>query len=70
MRAVRCKHNIVSFINTLETKLFSLAESTGFLELSTLDERNLHLAHEMYRKNIFRKVKQNGIIGYSTYEQK
>lgn len=70
MRAVKCKNNYLSLINTLEVKLYSMAEAMGSLDSSQLSERDAELAEEMYRKNVFNKQSRNGKHFYTTYSTK
>lgn len=67
MRAVKCKHNVLSFINALETRIFDLVEAAGCLDISKLNERDQHIAEEMHKKNVLKKVKNDNFIGYKTY---
>lgn len=70
MRAVKCKNNYLSLINTLEVKLYSMAETMGGLETTHLSERDAELAEEMYRKNVFDKQSKHGKTFYTTYPAK
>lgn len=67
MRAVKCKHNVLSFINTLETRIFNIVEADGCLDISKLSERDQHIAEELYKKNVLKKVKKDNFVGYETY---
>ena len=52
MRAVKCKNDHISFINSLETKLYDLAKLDK-LCATEMSERDVHVAEELYQKNIF-----------------
>lgn len=53
-----------------EAGLYNQADFDGFLPQSRLHERHVHLAEEMHKKNIFRKIRRGDQIGYTTYPQK
>lgn len=70
MRAVKCKNGCLSIINRDETTLFNNAEFSGFLPISKLSEREQYVAEDLFKRNIFRKLKKGDTIGYTTYAQK
>lgn len=70
MKAVKCKHNHISFINSLESKLYNLAEAGGSINATELSERDVHIAEEMHQKNIFNKQVKNGHTVYTIYSAK
>lgn len=70
MRAVKCKNNYLSLINTFEVRLYSMAETVGSLDSTQLSERDVEIAEEMYRKNVFDKQSKNGKFFYTTYSTK
>jgi hypothetical protein len=70
MKAVKCKNNHISLINTLEAKLYNLAETMGHLIASELSERDAHIAEELHQKNIFDKQTKNGKVTFSIYSTK
>tara|TARA_B100001057_G_C22674563_1_gene881304 strand:+ start:721 stop:942 length:222 start_codon:yes stop_codon:yes gene_type:complete len=70
MRAVKGKNNFLSLINNPETTLFNKCDMERFLDVNTLSERELHLAEELYKRDVFRKVRKGDKIGYKTYIQK
>lgn len=70
MKAVKCKNNHISLISSLESKLYSLAETIGSLNASELSERDVHIAEELHQKNIFDKQVKNGHTIYTIYSAK
>lgn len=70
MRAVKGKNGILGIISRDETALFNNAEFSGFLPISNLNEREQHLAEELFRRNVLKKIKRGESIGYQTYAQK
>tara|TARA_B110000444_G_scaffold250498_1_gene277024 strand:+ start:1032 stop:1256 length:225 start_codon:yes stop_codon:yes gene_type:complete len=71
MKAVKCKDGHLSFISSLESQLFNKIDFDKFLDINTLDERTLHIAEEMYKQNVIRKITtKEGKVGYKTYPQK
>ena len=41
-----------------------------FVDVNTLNERDLYIAEEMYKKNVLRKVRKGTKVGYKTFKQK
>jgi hypothetical protein len=70
MRAVKGKHGILSLISTTEARVYNQVEFDQFLPESQLDERQHHLAEELFRKNVLRKLHRSGVTGYAIYPQK
>jgi hypothetical protein len=70
MRAVKGKNNFLSLINNPETALFNKCDMEKFLDVNTLNERELHLAEELYKRDVFNKVRKGNKVGYKTYNQK
>jgi len=70
MRAVKGKNKILSLINNPESRFFNKCNMEGFINVNTLNERELYIAEEMYKKNVIRKVRKGESIGYKTYPQK
>ncbi len=63
MRAVKDINNHISFINSLETKLYELANADK-LCASELSERDVHVCEELYKRNIFHKHAKGNEIFY------
>ena len=70
MRAVKGKNNFLSFINSPETALFNKCDMEQFVDVNTLSERELHLAEELYKRDVLNKVRKGDKIGFKTYIQK
>jgi len=70
MRAVKGKNNFLSFINNPETALFNKCDMEQFVDVNTLSERELHLAEELYKRDVLNKVRKGDKIGFKTYIQK
>lgn len=70
MRAVKGKNNILNLISRDEASLFNKTEFNEFLDISTLSERDLYIAEELYKKNVLKKVRRGESIGYKVYPQK
>lgn len=70
MRAVKGRHGILSIIGRDEAALFNKADFVGFLDISSLTEREQLIAEDLYKKNVLKKVKRAESIGYKTFQQK
>ena len=70
MRAVKCKNGCLSIINRDEAALFRNVEFAEFMDVNTLNEREQHIAEEMYKRNVLRKVKRGESVGYKIHPQK
>jgi hypothetical protein len=70
MRAVKGKHGILSLIGSTEARLYRQVEFDCFTPASRLGERDLHLAEELFKRNLLQKETQNGTVGYTLYPQK
>ena len=70
MRAVKGKNNILSLINNPETSFFNKLNMEGFIDVNTLNERELYIAEEMYKRDVIRKVRKGESIGFKSYPQK
>lgn len=70
MKAVKCKNKYLNFISSLESKVFNKVDTTGFVGVNTLSEREQHIAEELYKKDILQKITQGEQIGYKIYPQK
>lgn len=70
MRAVKGKNGILSLISSSEARIYQQAEFDQFLSASKLSERDLHLAEELFKRNLLQKENRNGTTGYTVYPQK
>lgn len=70
MRAVKCKNGCLSIINRDESAMFNKVEFNEFVDLNTLNEREQHIAEEMYKRNVLRRVKRGESVGYKIHPQK
>lgn len=70
MKAVKGKSNLLCLINSTEARLFNKVDMVEFLDVNTLDERDLYIAEEMYKRNVLNKVRRGDKIGYKVYQQK
>lgn len=70
MRAVKCKNNHISLINSLESKIYALADSMGSVCANELSERDAHIAEELYQKNIFDKQSKGDRVFYTIHSTK
>lgn len=70
MKAVKCKNGSLSLLNRDESSLFNKANMATFLDISSLNERECYVAEEMYKRNVFRKVKRGESVGYKIHPQK
>lgn len=70
MRAVIGKDGILAMVTREEAGLYNQADFDGFLPVSRLHERHAHLAEELYKKNVFRKIRRGDQYGYTTYQKK
>ena len=69
MKAVKGKGGLMSFIMKDEAALFNNIVFNNGLPVNSLDERESHLLDEMFKRNVLRKVKRNGLPYYMTYPQ-
>ena len=70
MRAVKCKNGCLSIINRDEAAMFRNVELSEYVDVNTLNEREQHIAEEMYKRNVLRKVKRGESVGYKIHPQK
>jgi hypothetical protein len=70
MRAVTGKNGTLAMVTREEAGLYNQAEFDGFLPINRLHERHAHLAEELYKKNVFRKIRKGDQYGYTTHQQK
>ncbi len=70
MRAVKDKYGNLQFMDRAQTALFNKADLNNFLDISTLSERDLYVAEELHKQNIFQKVRRGHSIGYKAHPQK
>ncbi|MDA8842269.1 hypothetical protein N9N08_01195 [bacterium] len=69
MRAIKGKGNNLRFISNPETSFFNKLNLEGFISVNTLNEREVYIAEEMYKKDVIRKVRKGETIGYKAYSQ-
>ena len=69
MRAVKCKDGVLSLISSQQARLFNKIEFDKFVDINTLNERDIYIAKEMYEQNIIRKVRKGNKIGYKTFQE-
>ena len=67
MKAVKGKNNRISFVSRDEAKIINMAEVDGFIPQTSLCERDAYIAEELFKKDLIRKVNQNGSMGYKAY---
>jgi hypothetical protein len=70
MRAVRGKNGLLTLISTVESRIYDIAETQGFIAQTSLDERSHHIADQLHQQNVLRKVKRGEQLGYTTYREK
>lgn len=70
MKTVKDKNKYLNFISSLESKIFNKVDLTGFVSVNTLNEREQHIAEELYKKDILQKITQGEQVGYKIYPQK
>jgi len=70
MKAIKCKDGRLTFISRESASMFNNIEMAKFLDISTLTERELYIAEEMYKQDILQKIKRDETIGYRIYPQK
>ncbi len=69
MRAVKGKDKVLSLISRPESQIYSNVEATGFVPCTSLSERDLYVAEELYQKNILKKVRKDNCVGFKTYSE-
>jgi len=69
MRAINGKNNVLCLISSTEAKVFNMIAADQFTDLNKLEERDLYLAEELYKRNAVRKVRRGQAIGYKIYDQ-
>jgi hypothetical protein len=67
VKAVKGHKGQLCLIHSNEARLYNMIDIDTFLPQPSLSERDLHIAEEMYKKNILQKTEKNGIIGYKTF---
>lgn len=70
MRAVKGKNGILSILNRDEASLFNNVDMMDFLDISTLSERDHHIAETLHQKNVLQKIKRGDKLGYKIYPQR
>ena len=70
MKAVKGRNNVLCLISREESRLFNKADFDRFLNISNLNERERHLAEDLHKRNVFRKVRKNEHVGFTIYPQK
>ncbi len=69
MRAVKDKYGNLQIIDRSQTSLFNKADLHKFLDISTLNERDLCVCEDLHKRNIFQKIKKGHKVGYRSYSQ-
>lgn len=69
MRVVKGRNKVMCFISSTEAKVYEMISSDQFTDLTSLTERDVQFAEEMYKRNVVRKVRRGHNIGYKTYDQ-
>lgn len=70
MRTVKGKNKVLKIISNPETSFFNKLNMEGFIGVNTLNERELYIAEEMYKKDVIKKVRKGEKVGYKVYQQK
>lgn len=69
MRALKNQHGIPTFVTGAESRLFRKLEMSGYCEVNSLTEQEQHLAQNLVRQGIIRKVTRNHSYGYKPVPQ-
>lgn len=67
MRALKGKHGFLGIATSQEYELYSRINFDGFMQINEMDEHQAHMADELYKRNLLRKVRRGTNVGYSTY---
>jgi hypothetical protein len=70
MRAVKDKYGNLQLMDRAQTALFNKVDLGNFVDISTLDERELYVAEDLHKKNVLQKVKKGHVIGYKIHAQR
>jgi hypothetical protein len=70
MKAVKGKNDYLALISSAESKVFNKVDTTGFVSVNTLSEREQYIASELYKKDVLNKTTQGEQVGYKTYTKK
>jgi hypothetical protein len=70
MRAIKGKDGVLSLISSTEARVYQQVEFDQFTPAAKLSERELHLADELFKRNLLQKENRNGAVGYTVYPQK
>ena len=70
MRAVKDKYGNLQLMDRAQTALFNKVDLSNFVDISTLDERELYVAEYLHKKNVLQKVKKGHVIGYKIHAQR
>lgn len=69
MKMIKDSHGRTSVIGRDEASVFNKVAMRGFLAVSSMSEREHHLADQLHTRNILQKVKRHGHDGYKIYPQ-
>lgn len=69
MRTLKNQYGIPTFVTSAEGRLFRKLQMCGFCEVSKLTEQEAHLAENMLRQGLIKKVTRNNSYGYKVTPQ-
>ena len=69
MKAVRDSRGVTALISRDEASVFNKVAMHDYLSITSLSEREHHLAEQLYQRNVLQKVKRQGSEGYKIYPQ-
>lgn len=70
MKAIKGKGGLLNIISKEEYSVYQKIANNDGVQLKGLTERETYLVDEMYRKNVLRRVEQDGRVYFLTYPQK
>lgn len=69
MKMVRDSRGVSTLISRDEASVFNKIATRDALSITSLNDREQHLADQMYRRNVLEKIKRHGTDGYKIYPQ-
>ena len=56
-------------VSNPEYVLYNGINSRGFVAITEMDESERFVAEELYKRNVLRKIRREGKIGYKSYKK-
>jgi hypothetical protein len=69
MRMVTQEDGNQTVVSNPEYVIYNGITSRGFIPLVEMDEGELHIAEELYKRNVLKKIRKDGAIGFKSYSK-